>query len=79
MVNHFEHHEHLTTKDLLYLNMHRYCESNKLNVFQYVPIQFVFYFYNRNLTNEIEKFTDLFKSIETVKPAHSSEDLNKIN
>ena len=41
LVNHFEGHEALSTKDLLYHNMLKFCESNRHDVFQYLPIQFV--------------------------------------
>ena len=44
MVNHLEFHGQITTKDMIYHNMHRLCEMNKLNVFDYLPIQFVFDF-----------------------------------
>lgn len=38
VVNHLERHDALTTKDLLYLNMYKFCESQKVNVFKYMPI-----------------------------------------
>ena len=71
-VNKFERHDQLTTKDSLYLNMQRYCELNKLDIFKYLPIQFVFDFYNYNFTHEIEKFVTYFKSIEKVKQKESN-------
>ena len=38
IVNHLERHDLLTTKDQLYLNMHKYCEHQKKNVFEYMPV-----------------------------------------
>ena len=41
MINHLERHYLLSAKDKLYLNMRRYCEKQKLNVFNYLPLQYV--------------------------------------
>jgi len=60
LVNHFERHDYLSTKDGLFNSMVRYCEQNKLDVFQYLPIQFVFDFGSKNMTKEIERFCNFF-------------------
>ena len=41
MINHFEGHAEITTKDALFRNMLGYAQGNKLNVFDYVPLTFV--------------------------------------
>ena len=41
VVNHFEGHIELSTKERLLKNLHVYCELNKLNVFEIVPVSFV--------------------------------------
>ena len=56
LVNHIERHDHLTTKDRLFQNMHKFCESQKLNVFQYLPIQFVFDLSSKSMVLEIDRF-----------------------
>lgn len=62
--NHFEYHRELSNKMRLVRNMINFCESNKLNVFNYVPLTYIIdlssgeedmalhnfiKFYNRNL------------------------------
>jgi len=64
MTNHLEKHELLSTKDLLYQSMARYCDQNKLDVFQYLPIQFVFDFSSKTFSHEIEQFCQYFNCIE---------------
>ena len=78
MVNHFERHEQLTAKDHLFQNMLRLCENNKLNVFDYMPIQFVFDFYNINFQSEIERFTQYFNCLAKVDPK-SEDPISRIN
>lgn len=67
--NHFEFHREITNKQRLVWNMINFCESNKLNAFNYIPTTFIIdlttgeedlalhgfiKFYNRNLP---EKFS----------------------
>lgn len=47
--------------------MQTYCEQNKINVFQYLPVQFVFNFSKKDFTHEIDKFCHYFNSIEKVR------------
>ena len=67
LVNHFEKHDQLTTKDQLYMNMYRFCELQKLNVFEYMPLQFVIDFSNKGFLNEVERFVQLFTAVDNVK------------
>ena len=41
MVNHFEFHSEITTKDFLFKNLLAYAQLSKLSVFDYVPLTFV--------------------------------------
>ena len=63
IVNHFENHENLTSKDGLFISMHKYCESIRQNVFQYMPVQFVIDFYSPSYLNQIDQFSIYFKCI----------------
>lgn len=60
LVNHLERHDLLSTKDQLYLNMYKYCESQKLNVFNYLPFQFVLDLSAKNFINEVDRFCQYF-------------------
>ena len=67
LVNHLECHHLLTTKDQLYLNMYRYCETNKINVFQYLPVQFVLDLSAKNFINEVDRFCQYFNAYSILK------------
>jgi len=67
LVNHIQGHDLLTTKDQLYKNMHKYLEGNKVNVFQYLPIQFVLDLSAKNFITEVDKFCKYYNCIEKVK------------
>ena len=56
IVNHLERHDILTTKDQIFMNMYKFCEHNKVNVFQYLPIQFVLDLSAKNFISEVDKF-----------------------
>ena len=47
--------------------MHKYCEQNKLNVFDYMPITFIIHFGNSNHIQEVEKFCTYYKLINKHK------------
>ena len=36
--------------------MHRYCESNKINVFKYMPVQFILDISAKSFINEVDRF-----------------------
>lgn len=67
LANHLERHDLLTTKDQLYINMHRYCEQNKLNVFQYLPVQFVLDISSKNFISEVDRFCQYFNIAEKIR------------
>ena len=63
--------------------MHRFCEQARLNVFQYLPVQFVLEITAKNFTHEIDRFCSYFNTIERVrlKPGDGGRkgELHKIN
>jgi len=63
MVNHFEFHYEITTKDLLFKNLIAYAELNKINVFDYVPLTFVIDVDSQTYTNDLAKFTQCYEII----------------
>lgn len=59
--------------------MQKFCEQQKLDVFQYLPIQFVIDFSQKNHSQEIDKFCQYFNSIETIRAgSQQSEDQSKL-
>jgi hypothetical protein len=74
MVNHFEYHAELTTKDGLFRNLLAYAQLNKLNVFDYVPLTFVLDLDAQTYYPDFEKFVQCYGAIDSVlkadDPAH---------
>ena len=66
----------ITTKDNLYLNLLEYCEANRINVFDYVPLTYVLDSANNSkFFDEQEKFQKVFKLFGEAKDS-SIEELN---
>lgn len=73
LVNHFEHHAQITQKDLLFFNTLKVCETLRRNVFDFVPITFVFDFSeNKNQEATIDKFTMFFTLLEKNKQSEAA-------
>ena len=64
MVNHFEYHQEISTKDLLFRNLTSYAESNKVNVFDYLPLTFVIDI--DCYISDIKKFITCYNTIEKI-------------
>lgn len=47
--------------------MHKFCESQKLNVFQYLPVQFVFDLNLKSFLFEVDRFCQYFNCIDKAK------------
>jgi hypothetical protein len=67
LVNHIDQHHLLTTKDQLFLNFQKFCEGSKLNVFQYLPIQFVLDLSSKSFLHEVDRFCQYYNCIQKVK------------
>lgn len=67
-MNHFEIHECLTAKDQLYLNLKSLCESQHLNVLDFIPMTFIFDMSdNYGFGSALTQFTNLFNLINRHK------------
>ncbi|KAM3147792.1 hypothetical protein pb186bvf_000120 [Paramecium bursaria] len=55
-LNHFEFHIEISQKDYLFKNLQSYCEDNQLNVFDIVPITFVFDFSSQLADQQLLNF-----------------------
>ena len=63
-MNHFEHHWEISCKDNLFNNMLQYCELNKRNVFDIVPLTFVVEVDAVRSAFVLEKFSIYFNIIQ---------------
>ena len=65
MVNHFEGHKEITTKNGLLRNLIGYCELNKLNAFDYTPLTFALGLDSASFASDLEKFRNCFSIIKS--------------
>ena len=65
IINHFEYHTELSTKDLLFKNLTNYAELNKLNVFDYLPLTFVVNVDLQTYSPDFEKFSRCYDIFQT--------------
>ncbi len=61
LVNHLEGHVELSTKQRLLLNLHTFCELNRLNVFEMVPVSFVIALRDPAINSQLERFQRFFE------------------
>lgn len=67
MVNHFEYHNEITTKDCLFKNLLAYSQLNKMNVFDIVPLTFVINMEAQTYNPDFERFVQCYNIIEAAK------------
>ena len=79
LVNHFEYHAEITSKDNLFKNMLSYAELNKINIFDYVPLTFVVDVDSQTYSPDFEKCVHCFETIESIMASidKTSIDYNK--
>ncbi|CDW90267.1 ttl domain containing protein [Stylonychia lemnae] len=64
MVNHFEYQEQISQKDWLMINLSKYCEQQRLNVFDFIPVTFIVNLNHQSSSFEMEKFNTMFTVLE---------------
>ena len=69
IVNHFEYHQEITTKDLMFKNLIAYAELNKISVFDYVPLTFVVDVDSQTYSPDFEKFVLCYEAMEGIASA----------
>lgn len=67
-VNHFEFHTEVSQKDQLLRNFTKYCEANKLDVFEYLPPSFELKVDHKNINNTKEGVRILFEIVSRSQP-----------
>ena len=66
IVNHFQYHAEITTKDLLFKNLNAYAELNKINIFDYVPLTFIVNVDSQTYSPDCEKFFQCYEAIQGI-------------
>jgi len=64
MINHFEHHHEITTKDLLFRNLLLHLDHSKKNVFNYVPVTFLLDMDSEDFFTDLERFIYCYNTIK---------------
>jgi len=64
LVNHVKGHDCLTTKDNLFLNMKSYYETQKLNIYEVMPLTIVLNYLKDDIGDRVETFLNIFKVID---------------
>eukprot|EP01022_Parablepharisma_sp_SALTPOND_P013287 TRINITY_DN1768_c0_g1_i1.p1 TRINITY_DN1768_c0_g1~~TRINITY_DN1768_c0_g1_i1.p1 ORF type:complete len:716 (+),score=63.40 TRINITY_DN1768_c0_g1_i1:921-3068(+) len=73
MVNHFENHYEVTTKDGLFKNLLPYVDHRKKNVFDYVPLTFLLDVDSDTYYVDLDKFTHCYNIIDSGKKSPTLE------
>ena len=76
VVNHVRGHGSLTTKDNLFLNMKQFYESQKLNIFDTVPITIVLDYLKDDIGTKVEQVQTIINIIEK-NLSNDTETINK--
>jgi len=77
MVNHFECHEEITTKNLLFKNLLEYTEKSKLNIYDYVPLTFILNLKSETETVDYEKFVSCYNILAADSQSLDFKQMNK--
>ena len=80
MVNHFEFHDEITTKDKLYKNLLEYSHKNKVDVLDFVPLTFILNFDSEIGKSEYDKFINCYNILKAMTDEfkETENDTNKI-
>lgn len=86
-VNHFEYHSALSNKAKMFMNMMKYCEETRRNVFNYLPLTFILTTTEDiEFSNNISNFKKVYETIQSflssspffrTKPSYASMFINK--
>jgi hypothetical protein len=79
MVNHFEYHHEITTKDSLFKNLLASAQLHKLNVFDYLPLTFVLDVDAQTYNPDFEKFVLSYNIIAAASKSGNPQALKDIN
>ena len=60
VVNHFEFHTEISNKKNLFINLLRYCEYNRINLFAFYPLTIILYFKKEFYPEQIEGFKQIY-------------------
>ena len=74
VVNHFEFHNEISNKKNLFVNLLRYCEYNRINLFSFYPLTIILYFKRDFCLEQIEGFKQIYLDIPKLIEGQTKED-----
>ena len=60
VINHFEFHNEISNKKNLFINLLRYCEFNRINLFSFYPLTIILYFQKEFYSEQVEGFKQIY-------------------
>ena len=79
IINHFECHNEISNKKNLFVNLIRYCEYNRINLFSFYPLTIILNFKLEFYNEQIEGFKQLYYDIPTLIEDKNKEDEKQTN
>jgi hypothetical protein len=74
IINHFECHNEISNKRNLFVNLLRYCEYNRINLFSFYPVTIILNFKQEFFKEQIEGFKQLYYDIPSLLEDNTKED-----
>jgi len=74
IINHFECHNEVSNKRNLFVNLLRYCEYNRINLFSFYPVTIILNFKQEFFKEQIEGFKQLYYDIPSLLEDNTKED-----
>ena len=79
IINHFECHNEVSNKKNLFVNLIRYCEYNRINLFSFYPLTIILNFKQEYFNDQIEGFKQLYYDMPSLIEDKSKEEEKQIN
>ena len=74
VVNHFEFHSEISNKKNLFINLLRYCEFNRINLFSFYPLTIILYFKKEFYSEQIEGFKQIYLDLPKLIEGNTKEE-----
>ena len=77
IANHFEFHHEISNKKNLFVNLLRYCEYNRINLFSFYPLTIILYFKRDFCLEQIEGFKQIYLDLPKLIEGENQEEEQK--
>ena len=74
IINHFEFHSEISNKKNLFINLLRYCEFNRINLFSFYPLTIILYFKKEFCLEQIEGFKQIYLDLPKLIEGNNKEE-----